>query len=119
MSFVNYLTLVLSLYAIYFLFVILLDKMKRPGTNTETVQQVYAIQHENTPVVTPVIYPVSFNERQDVGQEALKTGVKKTEPVISEGYNILYDMGLQTISADSFGIEVSQDNLLDYLNSNK
>ncbi len=119
MSFVSYLTLVLSLYAIYFLFIILHDKMKKTGANAETVQQVYAFQSENTPIVTPLIKSVSFNDRQEKEQENQQAVVKKIELIIPEGDNILYDMGVHTISAESFGIEVSQENLLDYLNSNK
>lgn len=112
MSFIHYITIVLIIYAIYFLIAILLEAMK----NSQPVlisspKNVYTIQPETPAIINPNPNATSFIESSH------KNKIYAPQPVIDEDSSqetTMYDLGLETVNADIFGVDVTESNLLKY-----
>lgn len=113
MTFTHYTTVILIIYAIYFLIAILLEAMKnRQPALVSSPKDVYTIHPEVPAVIKPNPNATSFIESSHENK------IYAPQSVIDEDSSLettMYDLGLETVDADIFGVDVTENNLLKYI----
>lgn len=112
MTFTHYITVILIIYVIYFLIAILLEVVKnRQPALVASPKNVYTIQPEVPAIINPNPNATSFIESSH------KNKIYAPQPDIDEDSGqetAMYDLGLETVDADIFGVDVTENNLLKY-----
>lgn len=113
MTFTHYITVISVMYAIYYLIAILLEVMKnKQPALASSLKNIYTIQPEAPVVVNPnPNASSSIESSQNNKIYAPQPGIDED----SEQETAMYDLGLETVDADVFGVDVTEKNLLKYI----
>lgn len=113
MTFTHYITIISVIYAIYFLIAILLEAMKnKQPALASSPKNVYTIQPE-----APAVVNLNPNATSSI-ESSHNNKIYATQPSIdedSEQKTTMYDLGLETVDAGIFGVDVTENNLSKYI----
>ena len=113
MTFTHYVTVISVIYVVYFLIAILLEaiKNKQPAL-ASSPKNVYTIQPEVPAIVNP--NPNATSSIQSSHSNKIYAPQPGTDED-DEQETAMYDLGLETVDADVFGVDVTEKNLSKYM----